>query len=62
MTVSKKLISDNGDEKTTLTLIQDYLESRQTLLKTIPVSILSNTFHHLYLFSAALEMARRLLN
>jgi hypothetical protein len=50
MTLSNKLISETGDEKPILTFIYDYLESRQVLLKTIPVSTL--TF--LRSFSAAL--------
>ena len=51
MTVSEKLIIDTGEEKATLTFIHDYLESRQALLKTIPVSIISP----LYITSGFLE-------
>lgn len=38
MTLAARLINDSGDEKSTLNFIHDYLESRQMILKNIPVS------------------------
>ena len=60
MTVSAKLINDSGDEKSTLSLIHDYLESRQTLLKTIPVG--DSSLLPSLLLSVALVVTCRLLN
>jgi hypothetical protein len=56
MTVSEKIINDSGEDKAALTFIHDYLESRQTLLKTIPVSNLSPVLHPIQWTSAVLGM------
>ena len=63
MTVSEKLITDSGGDKTTVAFIHDYLESRQTLLRTIPVSIISIfTFQTAHTSSSEIPFSLAYLN